>query len=171
MKAWPILLLLLISTGISCRQETKDIKQTREIELAQKVSIWIDTCWNQQNVAALEDITTSQFTRYMNGVKVAEGSTELEAHLQVFFTAFPDLKISTDDIHYKDSMVFLLWNAKGTNTGVFGEVQPTGKKVNISGLSHLSFDSSGKINKEIVYYNELELLQQLGYTLVPPNLE
>ncbi len=171
MKAWPILLLFLISTGISCRQETQDVRTAREAELSQKVSIWIDTCWNQQNVKVLEDITTSQFTRYMNGVKVAQGATEMEAHLQVFFTAFPDLKISADKIHYKDSMVFFLWNARGTNTGVFGEVQPTGKKVNINGLSHLSFDKNGKISKEVLYYNELELLQQLGYTLIPPNLE
>ncbi len=171
MKAWFILLLLLFCTGISCRQETQESEKGREAELAQKVGVWIDSCWNNRNIRILDDLTTSQFIRYMNGVKVAEGSTEMEAHLQVFFTAFPDLQISTDDIYFKDSMAFMLWNAKGTNTGVFGEVQPTGKKVNINGLSHLSFNREGKISKEIVYYNELELLQQLGYTLVPPILE
>lgn len=107
----------------------------------------------------------------MNGVKVAEGPAELEAHLQLFFTAFPDLVISAEDVRFKDNLAFIQWNAKGTNTGVFGEVGPTGKRVNINGLSHLSFSEEGRIIKEIVYYNELELLQQLGYTLIPPNLE
>ena len=171
MKAWPILLLLLLSTQIACRQETRELKKEQEAVLSQKVSVWIDSCWNQKNFKALEELTATQYARYMNGVKVAQGPTEMEAHLNLFFTAFPDLKISADNIHYKDSMVFFLWNARGTNTGVFGEVQPTGKKVNINGLSHLSFNKEGKISKEIVYYNELELLQQLGYTLIPPNLE
>ncbi|MBT8179844.1 MAG: SnoaL-like domain-containing protein [Eudoraea sp.] len=171
MKAWPILFLFLLCTVVSCRQETQNARNGQEAEISQKVGIWIDSCWNQQSFKVLEELTAPQFTRYMNGVKVAQGPTEMEAHLNLFFTAFPDLKISTDDIHYKDRMVFLLWNAKGTNTGVFGEVQPTGKKVNINGLSHLSFDKNGKISKEVLYYNELELLQQLGYTLIPPNLE
>ena len=43
-----------------------------------------------------------------------------------------------------------------------------GKKVKINGLSHLYFDDAGKLYREDVYFNELDLLQQLGYSLQPP---
>ncbi len=171
MKTWPLFLLLLLASALCCKNGNQELTQEREEVLAQKVGSWIDTCWNKQNFEVLEELTTSQYVRHLNGVKVAQGKTELKAHLQMFFTAFPDLKISADDLHYKDQMAFLHWNAQGTNTGVFGEVPPTGKKVNINGLSHLSFDKEGKIIQEVVYFNELELLQQLGYTLLPPNME
>lgn len=171
MKKWFYLFLFLIVSVVSCKRENQNLEKEREDVLTQKVGTWIDTCWNQQNFEVLEDLTTSQFMRHLNGVKVAQGKTELKAHLQMFFTAFPDLKISTDEVYLKDNMAFLHWNAQGTNTGIFGEVAPTGKKVNINGLSHLSFDGEGKISQEVLYYNELELLQQLGYTLQPPIME
>lgn len=171
MKKWPFLLLFVIGAIAACNRENRELEKEREAVLYQKVGTWIDTCWNQRNFEVLDELTASQFTRHLNGVKVAQGNNELEAHLQLFFTAFPDLKISADEVYIKDQMAFLHWNAQGTNTGVFGEVGPTGKKVNINGLSHLFFSPNGKILKEIVYYNELELLQQLGYTLVPPNME
>ena len=171
MKPWPLILLFLIIAPSGCQSESREQKGNQQIEIAQQVKTWIDSCWNQRSFTALEGLTSSESTRFMNGVKVAEGAAELEAHLQLFFKAFPDLVITAEDVHIKDSMAFLQWNARGTNTGIFGEFAPTGKRVNINGLSHLSFTEGGKIIKEIVYYNELELLQQLGYTLIPPNLE
>lgn len=171
MKAWPFILLFLIIAPLACKSEKQEPKDERQKQMAQQVRTWVDSCWNQRNFKALEALTSATSTRLMNGVKVAEGPAELEAHLQLFFTAFPDLVITTDEVHFTDDLAFFQWNARGTNTGVFGEVAPTGKRVNINGLSHLSFSEEGKIVKEIVYYNELELLQQLGYTLIPPNLE
>ena len=171
MKSWPLILLFLIIAHLGCKPEKQEQNTPSQAQISQQVSTWIDSCWNQRNFAALEGLTSSESTRLMNGVKVAEGPAELEAHLQLFFRAFPDLVITAEEVHYKNSTAFLQWNARGTNTGIFGEVAPTGKRVNINGLSHLSFTKEGKIIKEIVYYNELELLQQLGYTLIPPNLE
>lgn len=171
MKRWPLILLFLIVAAVACKPTTRDENGGSQSQISQQVRTWIDSCWNQRNFGALEVLTSSTSTRYMNGVKVAEGPAELEAHLQLFFTAFPDLVITAEEIHYKDSLAFIQWNARGTNTGVFGEVAATGKRLNINGLSYLSFSKKGKIIREIVYYNELELLQQLGYTLSPPNLE
>ncbi|MCE2611779.1 ester cyclase [Flavobacteriaceae bacterium D16] len=171
MKSWPLIILIFLIAAQGCKSENQQANREDQTQFAQQVSIWIDSCWNQRSFKALQDLSSAKSTRYMNGVKVAEGPAEMEAHLQLFFTAFPDLVITADNAQYKGNLAFLQWNAKGTNTGVFGEVSPTGKRVNINGLSHLRFSEEGKIIEEIVYYNELELLQQLGYTLIPPNLE
>ena len=63
------------------------------------------------------------------------------------------------------------WTATGTNTGTFGELKATGKKIKVSGASRIEFDQEGKIIFEDVFFNELSLLQQMGHTLTPPVVE
>jgi predicted ester cyclase len=69
------------------------------------------------------------------------------------------------------SEIYMSWTITGSNTGVFGELPPTGKRIKISGITRMDFDDEGKIAVEQVYYNELSLMQQLGHTLSPPVLE
>lgn len=132
---------------------------------------YVDTVWNQKDTTYLKDITSGNIQRTLNGIAVADTQREMQAHLNVFFTAFPDLKITLDRTYVREGNAFIQWSTEGTNTGVFGEVNPTGKKVKINGMSQLYFDNEGKLYREIVYYNELDLLQQLGYILVPPVLD
>lgn len=163
--------VFLVVIWISCEQKTKRQEMVMEDQLQRQLVTFIDTCWNDRNVEAFRELSTADFTRNLNGISVAKNQTEMEAHMNVFFTAFPDLEVSVEESDVKGQKVFILWQSTGTNTGVFGEVAPTGKKVKINGLSHLYFDDAGKLYREDVYYNELDLLQQLGYTLTPPNLE
>ncbi len=128
----------------------------------------MDSCWNKGNSESLTTISTENFTRHLNGIRVAGSQKEMQAHMAVYFTAFPDLEVVFDSVHIKDNKVFMHWTSTGTNTGVFGEFPATGKKVKINGLSHLYFDDMGMLYQEDVYFNELDLLQQLGYTLNPP---
>ena len=111
------------------------------------------------------------YVRKMNNVTVATNREELKASMNVFFTGFPDLQLANPDRYIFENDAFVYWTFTGTNTGVFGEVPATGKKAEVSGLSHLHFNDDGKLLSEDVYYNELELLQQLGYVLAAPNLE
>ena len=57
------------------------------------------------------------------------------------------------------------WSMTGTNTGVFGDIPPTGDKVQINGITRLDYDEQGKILHQSIFYTELALLQQLGYVL------
>jgi len=91
--------------------------------------------------------------------------------MNIYFIGFPDATVTVSEISTVDNLLFTRWNFSGTNTGVFGDFPATGKKVDVSGCSTLKFNNEGKIASEDVYYNELELLQQLGYTLNPPVLE
>ena len=163
--------IILLVVWISCQEPSKKHEVVMEQRLNSQLVTFIDSCWNDQNAEAFKGLSTEDFTRNLNGISVAKNRIEMEAHMKVFFTAFPDLKISLEETDVKGDKVFLLWQSTGTNTGVFGEVAPTGKKVKINGLSHLYFDETGNLYREDVYYNELDLLQQLGYTLAPPNLE
>ena len=98
MKSWPLIILIFLIAAQGCKSENQQANREDQTQFAQQVSIWIDSCWNQRSFKALQDLSSAKSTRYMNGVKVAEGPAEMEAHLQLFFTAFPDLVITADNV-------------------------------------------------------------------------
>lgn len=132
---------------------------------------YIDSLWNRQDTTILKTLCANHFNRNLNGIEVVDSQREMQSHLEVYFTAFPDLRLSLEEAFVQNGKAFMLWSTEGTNTGTYGEMGATGKKVKINGMSHLYFDEAGKLYRENVYFNELDLLQQLGYTLIPPVLE
>lgn len=131
---------------------------------------FVSSIWNEKDLSQLDQFFSQEFKRRVNNVEIASNKEELTANLQVYLTGFPDLNLTIDDILPYRDQVIMNWTITGTNTGVFGEYPATGKKIKVSGLSRLIFDQAGKICHEDVFYNELSLLQQLGYSLTPPEL-
>lgn len=132
---------------------------------------YVDTIWNQKDLNSLELFFSKEFTRKVNDIDVANDNAELNANINILFVGFPDLSLSVETITSTDNSVFLNWNIRGTNSGAFGDLEATGKKVRISGMSRFEFNDQGEIIHENVYYNELSLLQQLGYVLAKPKVE
>lgn len=132
---------------------------------------FLDKVWNNKDLDAIDSYFSDKIVRKVNGVNLASSKNELSANLQVYFTGFPDLKLQLDNTISEGNEIYMSWTITGSNTGVFGELPPTGKRIKISGITRMSFDEEGKIEVEEVYYNELSLLQQMGHTLNPPVLE
>ena len=59
------------------------------------------------------------------------------------------------------------WTWNGTQTGPFGDLQPTGNSDEPRPASPSREVAEGKIVEEWVYYNALPFWQQLGFTLTP----
>ena len=170
MKSAILLSLLMLSGLFGCQSVQKEDKAYDEIQEA-ALKLYVDSCWNQHSVTSIGNLVTDDFTRELNGITVAKGPLELEAYIKNYIRAFPDLKITIEDILQNNRQLICNWSFIGTNTGKFAEYLPTGKKAKVAGVSFFQFTEDGKILREETYYNELYLLQQLGYTLQPPNLE
>lgn len=166
-----ILLSLLLLTGLFGCQSVEKADTFRNDRQEAMVCMYVDSCWNQHKTISAQEFMSIDFTRNLNGITVAKGPMELEAYIKNFIRAFPTLKIKIDTMIQKDQQVVTTWTFQGTNTGEFAEYLPTGKKAIVSGVSLFLFNEEGRIIREDTYYNELYLLQQLGYTLTPPNLE
>lgn len=132
---------------------------------------FLENGWNKKDLEAIDTYFSDDVVRKVNSVNLATSKNELTANMQVYFTGFPDLEIQASNMVAEGNRIYMSWTLTGTNTGVFGELPPTGKKIKISGITRLEFDEEGKIEIEEVYYNELSLLQQMGHTLSPPILE
>ena len=169
MKRMGILSVLLLVMVLACKQGHNDeIKTKQEQAITTNFNSFIESAWNNKNMDSLRSVSAENFIRHLNGIRVVSNQNEMEANMNIFFNGFPDLKVSIENSTIKDNQLFAYWTFKGTNTGIFGEAPATGKSIIVSGHSELSFDTEGQIIREDVYYNELQLLQQLGYTLNPP---
>ncbi|MBJ2175574.1 ester cyclase [Aureibaculum sp. A20] len=118
-----------------------------------------------------DTLLTENFIRNMNGIEMVSNINEHKANMHIFHTGFPDMNFTFPSQFIKDNEAFIVWIFTGTHTGIFGEINATGMKIKVNGISHLYLDKEGKIYREDVFYNELDLLQQLGFTLNPPITE
>jgi len=157
---------------VSCNDSQNQIEpENQEKRNQAALTDFLDKVWNEKDLDAVDTYYSENLVRQVNGVKLAARRNELKANMQLYFTAFPDLKLELDHMIADKSEIYLSWTITGSNTGVFGELSPTGKRIKISGITRMDFDDDGKIAVEQVYYNELSLMQQLGHTLSPPVLE
>ncbi len=165
-----LLFWLSITSCDRGQKSSRDI-QINEALVLNTLNTYMDSCWNKGDISNLTEISTEDFIRNLNGVTVATSQNEMKAHMALFFKGFPDMAVKLDSTIVKDNAIFTHWTSSGTHTGTFGEIAATGKKVKINGLSQFYFDSKGRLIREDVVFNELDLLQQMGYTLNPPVME
>jgi predicted ester cyclase len=84
----------------------------------------------------------------------------------VYFTAFPNIRTTTEDQVAEGEMVVTCWTARGTTTGnVFG-MPATNKSATLTGITiaHIAAD---KIVEQWTNFDDLGLVQQLGVVPLP----
>ncbi len=99
------------------------------------------------------------------------GLARLKGQYENTHAAVPDVKFSMDDMYLGGDKIVWIFKMSGTITGPFrtplGELPPTGKPFWLSGAA-VDRIVEGKIAEEWVYFNVLDILQPLGFTLAPP---
>lgn len=119
--------------------------------------------WNANDQAAMKAAMTEDLVRTENGNVIAKSSSEYASNLMdVFFTGFPDFKVSLDNYQIMGNKVLINWTCTGTNTGNF-QGKTTNKPITTHGMSLWTFDENGKASREDAFYDNLTLFQQLGY--------
>ena len=75
--------------------------------------------------------------------------------------AFPDIRVAVEDQVAEGDKVVSRWTATGTHTGDLMSIPPTGRRVEISGVTINRF-SGGKIAEDWYQSEDLGMMQQLG---------
>jgi steroid delta-isomerase-like uncharacterized protein len=86
--------------------------------------------------------------------------------------AFPDLKTTTEDLIAEGEKVVVRWTTSGTHEGqteAFGP--PTGKRMEIDGITIQRFGEDGKIAEGWTLADTLGQMQQLGMAPAPDRPE
>ena len=94
---------------------------------------------------------------------VVHGRDAVEAHVRETFRGFPDFSLETHEMFVRDGVVMLDWTASGTFDGEFYGAPPTGRSFTISGMAKTTVRDE-RVQEDRLYYNEREMLAQLGMT-------
>ncbi|MBD3299386.1 MAG: hypothetical protein GF341_12065 [candidate division Zixibacteria bacterium] len=97
------------------------------------------------------------------------GLDSLKSYYLASHAGIPDFQITIDDTFLSSDYLIVRWTASGTHRGSLRGLPPTEKQVNFSGVT-IDLLVNGKIAEEWVYFNVLDLMQQLGFTLTPPSV-
>lgn len=122
--------------------------------------------WNDGNLDGLDAIAAPSYQRHGDLGTTAGNLAVLKKVIKGFRTAYPDMHVTIEEAHFTQDRGLSLWTFTGTNTGA-SNIPATGKSVKVSGMSLIRY-ASGKIADETVYFDSLDMSQQLGYTVVPP---
>ncbi len=120
--------------------------------------------WNTHNLDLLMEAVDS-LEEYRD-VTLAQpiGKEDFRKHAEGFLVAMPDVNFSLDEVTITPDgkKIFWRWTWTGTFTGPLGETPPTGNKVEkLTGIDLLYLED-GKIKKVNIYWDQLNLLTQMG---------
>ena len=94
------------------------------------------------------------------------GLAVVKLHYVGMQSAFPDLHLEFGRTEAAGDRIITDWTLTGTHAGPLGEIEPTGRRISISGTS-VSTVRGGRIVEDRVFYDALNLYLQLGFELVP----
>lgn len=90
------------------------------------------------------------------------GRTNLKKLDESYLHAYPDAKISIQDIIASGDKVVVRWRWHGTHEGIYKSIKPTHRRISIDGVHIYLFNNSGKIIEIWANHDRLGELEQLG---------
>jgi predicted ester cyclase len=86
--------------------------------------------------------------------------------MEQIFAGFPDITNTLDEIVAEDDLVAVRWTARGTHTGEFMGLAPTGKAIQLSAIT-MERVVDGKRVEGWAVADQLGLMRQLGAIPAP----
>jgi steroid delta-isomerase-like uncharacterized protein len=122
----------------------------------------IDELWNQGNPSAAEELFTPNYTHHDPSTSDFGRGPESEVkRMNLYRGAFPDLRITIENIISESDTVMARWSCHATHKGELNGIAPTGKTIDLTGISVVRL-SGGKVAEGWVQWDTLGMLQQLG---------
>jgi steroid delta-isomerase-like uncharacterized protein len=87
------------------------------------------------NVAAVDEFMADEYVEHPRPSTLPPGTEGLKQLIAAYRTAFPDLKMTLDDIFAEGEMVAFRWSVSGTHLGDWLGVPPTGNHVRATGIT------------------------------------
>jgi len=89
------------------------------------------------------------------------GRDGLKRRVLLFRTAFPDIHFTIDRIVAEDNQVVVQYTFTGTQTGQFGELQPGGRTIRVTGVLVAQIED-GAIASAVSVFDSGDLMRQLA---------
>lgn len=134
------------------------------MELPQIVSTYIDT-FNRHDLDAWLATFVPDGTYSDPATAQPLSGQALKDYIGGAFAGFPDATFETVALHtITEDLAVWRWVMRGTNTGSYRGLPPTGRSLNLPGCEFIEVRAA-KVHRVEGYFDRLSMLEQLG--LVP----
>jgi predicted ester cyclase len=118
---------------------------------------------NQQKWAAFDEVIGTHYVSHGFPMQPSPDREGLKRFIRAFHKAFPDGHLTIDQMIMEENTIATRLTFRGTQTGEFEGIAPTGKKVTVPTLDMARYEG-GKLVEQWGGPDHQSLLQQLGVT-------
>ena len=121
-----------------------------------------DQDYNRRDAQALAADHAEDAIAYSPMQGKLEGRRRIQEVFESWFSAFADLRFTTDELVIDGHRVAQFVTIAGRQTGPFGALPATGRKFQITGAWLYTLDEAGRIIQDRRVYDVTSMLVQLG---------
>ena len=128
---------------------------------------FVEEVFNRGNISLVDELCAPDFVEHEElPPGFPPGREAVKTFSTIFRGAFPDLKVTIDDIIAEDDKVVLRGTWSGTHKGEFMGIAPTGKSVSFGVIDTVRI-AGGKLVEHWGQMDTMRLMQQLGVVPAP----
>jgi predicted ester cyclase len=115
---------------------------------------------NQLNMEIVDEIFDHYISHQPDSSTLVRGPQDVKRFHREFHSAFPDFHISIDEQIAEGDKVVSHYTIRGTHQGDFRGMAPTGKEIELKGVTTFRFSPEGKVIETWDSYDQLSLMRQ-----------
>lgn len=125
---------------------------------------FLDELWNRGNFAVVDELLASDYDGHSS--TVVRGPEGAVAFIPTVHAAFPDFQFKILDQIAEGDKVATRWKLSGTHEGAFQGAPPSGKRVEMTGITIFRV-ADGRLIEGWTNEDLLGMLQQIGAIPTP----
>jgi steroid delta-isomerase-like uncharacterized protein len=123
---------------------------------------FVEEVMNGGNLDAAEDLISPDHVNHdPTAPEVPPGPEGIKQLIGMYRSAFPDIRFETEEMISDGATVAHRWTFIGTHEGELMGVEPTGKRVEVSGVE-MNHVEDGRITASWTVSDAMGLMRQLG---------
>jgi predicted ester cyclase len=115
---------------------------------------------NQHNLEIVDQIFERYIAHQPDGSTLERGPQDVKRFIREYHSAFSDFHISIEEQIAEGDKVVSHYTIRGTHQGDFRGMAPTGKEIEIKGVTTFRFSEEGKVIETWDSYDQLSLMRQ-----------
>jgi steroid delta-isomerase-like uncharacterized protein len=134
------------------------------------VQRYVEEGFNAGNLAVIDELFAPDFVNHDPVAQQLRDLQTLKQGILAYHAAFPDIRTTIEDLVVEGDRVAKRFTMRGTQTGEFNGIPPTGRQITTEGIDILRI-ADGKIQEIWIAYDGLGVMQQLGMIPTPEQVE
>lgn len=123
---------------------------------------FLDEAFNGGNLDVVDELVAPEFVNHDSAMpEPLVGIEAAKASITGYRDAFPDLRLTIEDMIAEGDLVTTRWTARGTHRGDLMGITATGKQATVTGIT-IDRIRDGRFVESWTNWDTLGLLQQLG---------